>query len=321
MMGNDKQEGFFPKYRQPSFVLGMWGKLTPAADNKYALHVVCATQLGVGVLLMALPRRSSFKARYGKWAFRAVKTTGVLMGSALIGATAMFEYPRITNLTYDPWAQHARADRLKALKEGKKVTWWWGAHDHKPVEMDRYISELRLLLEMKKKRDLKNKLEDAAESGFKPIEPMLTSDLNKDRLISQYLPRIVSGEVPTSPTSQKLAGAMFTSLGQSYEDLVVSNRKFREGVMEQAESPLFMAHRPWLFGTTSSIDLTIKEVLGEEFNDHDTLDALYNDIAEQWDGSIMWGIIARDTDVTIRLIPATGFDVERVIEDEDEDEE
>ncbi|AOW04945.1 hypothetical protein B0I72DRAFT_137127 [Yarrowia lipolytica] len=319
-MANDKdQDGFFPKYQQPSFVLRMWGKLVPAADNKYALTIVCAAQMGVGVLLLAYPRRSTFRAKYGKWPYRAVKATGILTGSALIGCTAIFDLARTRNLTYDPWAQRARADRVKALKEGKKVTWWWGAHDHKPVGMNEYMSELRVLLEIKKMQYNKKKLADVAESGFKPTEPLLSSDLYMDDILWKYvLPRVFPDEVPISPISRKLTEAMFQSLGLTYEELVAANRKFREGVLEQVENPLFLAHRPWLFGSSSSMDAAIKEVLGEGSNDPDILEGLYNDIAEQWDGSIMWGIIAGETDVTIRLIPGTDI-VELVEEAEDEE--
>ncbi|KAG5356899.1 hypothetical protein CJU90_2252 [Yarrowia sp. C11] len=316
----DKQEGFFPKYQQPSHALSMWGKFVPAADNKYALHIIVAAQMGVGVLFLAYPRRSTFTARYGKWAYRAVKTTSILTGTSLIGFTALAEYPRIMGLNVNPWAQHARADRLKALKEGKKVTWWWGAHDHKPMDPDRFVSEMRVLLELRQKQEIKKKLAEAAESGFKPTTPLLSMDLYVDDLFSKYIPRVLSREIPTSPTSQKLAAAMFQSLGKTYEELVEANKKFREGVLEQVESPLFLVHRPWLFGATSSMDAAIKEVLGEESNDPDIVEGLYNDIAEQWDGSIMWGILARETDVTIRLIPASGFENEQLVE-EVEDEE
>lgn len=305
-MGNDKdQGGFFPKYKQPSFTLGMWGKLTPAADNKYALHLVCAAQMGVGVLFLAYPRRSTFQARYGKGAYRAVKAAGILTGTALIGCTALFEYSRIANLTYDPWAQHARADRLKALKEGKKVTWWWGAHDHKPIDMNRYLSERKVLGEMKKKRDAKNNLAAAAEGGFKPMMPFTSAELSFDKLMTKLWTIFFS--VNTPPLTRDVVASHFESRGQSYEELVAANKKFRDGILEQVESPLFMAHRPWLFGTVGSMDAAIKEVLGEESNDPVVLEGLYNDIAAQWDGSIMWGIIARDTDVTIRLIPSTGW--------------
>lgn len=308
-MANDKdkdKEGFFPKYTQPSHV-GIWGPLTPAADNKYALHVACAAQMGVGLLLLVYPRRSTFRPKFGKWPFRIVKTTGVLAGASLMAATVVFEYPRTK--VYDPWAQRARVDRIKAVKEGKKVTWWWGAHDHKPVDGTQYLEDMRVVTEVNKRRQLKQKLDDVSEGGFKLLDPLYSDLIFTEMIKPTVLPRFITGETPISGVSAKVATSFFEKvLGHSQEEQVTANRKFRTGILEQTESPLFLAHRPWLFGSPSSIDAAIKEVLGDEANDPDNIEALYDEIATKWDGSIMWCLNARDTDVTIRLIPTTGVE-------------
>ncbi|KAG5366958.1 Mitochondrial inner membrane i-AAA protease complex subunit MGR1 [Yarrowia sp. B02] len=322
-MANDKgQGGFFPKYQQPSRVLGLWGKLVPAADNKYALHLVCAAQMGVGILLLAYPRRSTFKPKYGKWAYRVVKTTGVLTGSAIIGGTAMFEYPRLNNLTYDPWAQHARAARLKALKEGKKVTWWWGAHDHKPVDWDTYISQLRVLQQAKANKDLKNKLEEAALCGFRPMSTITSKDVDIWQLISKYWPGFLDEKVSTSPASEKLAETMLQAEGLSYEELIAANKKFRETMLQQTKNPLWRAMLPMRFETGITTEAAIKEIreaIGES-NDPDILEHFYKEMADEWDGSIVWAVLARNTDVTIRMIPESHYDVEQLVEDVEDEE-
>ena len=154
------------------------------------------------------------------------------------------------------------------------------------------------------------------------MQPFTSEELKVHDFVRKYKRKFLYDK-PDIERHQKIAGTMFKSLGQSYEELVAANRKFRDGILEQVESPLFMAHRPWLFGSISSMDAAIKEVLGEESNDPDVLEGLYNDIAEQWDGSIMWGIIARDTDVTIRLIPSSGWEglgVEQLAEEAENEE-
>ncbi|CDR47241.1 CYFA0S30e00782g1_1 [Cyberlindnera fabianii] len=148
---SDGQGGIFPTgsttkiifYSRPSVGLKIWGPLVPASDNLIALYGLTAFQGLFGLMMLRTVRRkwpdTTFKGRVTKF-------VNAVAGSYVIFNTGL-EISRLS-LPYDPWYEEARVARDAAKAHGKKVNWWFGPWDFKPMsfqewnkKIDRWILE------------------------------------------------------------------------------------------------------------------------------------------------------------------------------------
>lgn len=165
--------------------LGLFsGPFTPAADNLPALYGVTGLQLLVGLWCFKKARRiirpipvpvpgplphSMIPNKRGSWFEAAIPT---VIGTILITGAGL-EIGRFT-LSYDPWYEEAKYYRKLAIKNGIKVSSWFGAYKYyNPIDTNTWSDKVIDHLKMVNEKMENNKLNKTK------IKPSILLQLNK----------------------------------------------------------------------------------------------------------------------------------------------
>lgn len=99
------------------------------------------------------------------WTRRLLRTGGILSGIYLIGFAGL-ELVRL-QLAKDPWAEDARAARLKAQSAGKQRSWWFGPAGYQPADFKEWRQRVELGL---KKADIVGARVEATKQVYSEIK-------------------------------------------------------------------------------------------------------------------------------------------------------
>lgn len=158
-------------YSRPSVGLKIWGPLVPASDYLPGLYTLTALQMLIGFTMIKNVRniwhvRTPFA--------RASKFLSTV-GSGYLIFNSGLEVSRLT-LPYDPWYEEAKQARLQAQQEGKKVNFWFGPWDLKPMSFQEWNKKVDIWI-LKTESDYENEMNEEGEKtiDFTNASPILHS--------------------------------------------------------------------------------------------------------------------------------------------------
>lgn len=160
-------------YNRPNVGLKIWGPLVPASDYVPGLYSLTCIQTLFGLMMIKNVRKIwHLKTPVARFS----KLLSTLASGYLIFNSGL-EVSRLT-LPYDPWYEEAKEARIRAQHEGKKVNFWFGPWDFKPMtfkewneKVDTWI--LKTEAEYSTEPDTKGSIQTQTSIDFSPASPMI----------------------------------------------------------------------------------------------------------------------------------------------------
>lgn len=275
----------------PSFGLKIWGPLVPPPDNRLALHLLTGCQFILGIGLIARSRSLRNKKLLAKGINPSYDKSFKKYVYGLMGLNLDYNAGlEITRLmaSIDPWEQERVYYTNLAIKNGRKVHWWFGPQNYTPMTMDNFIRHLE--------SHVLNRIEMVDSQQINKMNQNVETHLDHPKNI-----------VPTKtiPVSRILNHEKFT---QIYNNIQQQNQVIFDNLLENDLKDVMEINKGTRLDEIleGKANFVIDEkyskptiILGNHQLDTD------DDLDEVWDHFEPWNELGIETDFKIRLIPTT----------------